>query len=180
VVAQQLAGPAVRAVRARLETALGVVDAGSPAERFLRAPEDAVAGAGLSRAKRAALGELAEAARSGALLALAELRAMADQAVIEHLCAFRGVGRWTAEMVLLFGLGRLDVLATDDYGLRRGLGVLRGGPAARPATAGELAEAGERWRPYRSVASWYLWRLAERPDLLSRSRTPQSRTPQSG
>ncbi|MCK4176072.1 methylated-DNA--[protein]-cysteine S-methyltransferase [Aciditerrimonas ferrireducens] len=166
VVAQQLAGPAVRAVRARLEAALGAVETGSPAERYLRVAEDRLAGVGLSGAKRAALGGLAEAARSGALLAMAELRTMADQAVIEHLCGFRGVGRWTAEMVLLFGLGRLDVLATDDYGLRRGLGVLRGGPAARPATAAELAEAGERWRPYRSVASWYLWRLAERPELL--------------
>lgn len=164
VVAQQLAGPAVQAVRARLERLVGT-DEGA-AGRYLAASPEQRRGVGLSAAKAETLWTLAEAARSGSLPTLEELGALADRRVVDLLSGFRGVGRWSAEMLLVFGLGRLDVLAVDDYGLRRGLGVLRGGPQGPPVSRSELAEAGERWRPYRSVASWYLWRLAERPGLL--------------
>ena len=85
---------------------------------------------------------------------------MPDDEVIDRLVEVRGIGRWTAQMLLIFRLGRPDVLPTEDYGLRKGFAVAFGaGPdAASPAL---VAERGERWQPYRTVASWYLWRVAE-------------------
>ena len=86
---------------------------------------------------------------------------MDDEALIERLTVVRGIGRWTVEMLLMFRLGRPDVLPIDDFGVRKGLGVIlrkRDMP-----TRDDLAKRGERWKPFRSVASWYLWRAAELP-----------------
>jgi len=97
---------------------------------------------------------------AGGIPTLAEIRRMPDHDIIERLTAVRGIGRWTAEMLLIFRLGRPDVLPVDDYGLRHGFAV-----AFRKRelpTPKELARYGERWAPWRSVASWYLWRAAER------------------
>jgi len=85
---------------------------------------------------------------------------MEDETLIERLSAVRGIGRWTVQMLLMFRLGRPDVLPLDDYGVRKGLGAIMG---SRTLPSKEtLATRGEAWRPYRSVASWYLWRAAER------------------
>ena len=90
---------------------------------------------------------------------LAPLRRMEDEEVIERLTAVKGVGRWTAEMLLMFYLGRPDVLPVGDYGLRRGYALIyqtRGLPTERA-----LEKRGQSWRPFRTVASWYLWRALE-------------------
>ena len=92
---------------------------------------------------------------------MAHLRGMPDELVIERLTAVRGVGRWTAEMVLMFRLGRPDVLPLDDLGIRKGFQRVYG--RRRLPTPLALARHGERWRPYRTVASWYLWRSLESP-----------------
>jgi 3-methyladenine DNA glycosylase/8-oxoguanine DNA glycosylase len=84
---------------------------------------------------------------------------MPDETIVERLSEVRGIGRWTAEMFLMFRLGRPDVLPVDDYGVRKGfaLAYTRELPAPK-----ELATYGDRWKPYRTVASWYLWRVVER------------------
>jgi len=89
------------------------------------------------------------------------LRTMADDEIVERLTAVRGIGRWTVEMLLIFRLGRPDVLPVDDYGVRKGFAIAFGGdvPAPRAVTA-----RGERWRPYRTMASWYLWRAVDSLD----------------
>ena len=100
---------------------------------------------------------------SGDIPTLVEVRHMEDEAIIERLTSVRGIGRWTVEMLLIFGLGRPDVLPADDYGIRKGF--------ARTYTQGELPARkdvetyGFRWKPYRTVASWYLWRVAEQAPL---------------
>ena len=82
-----------------------------------------------------------------------------DEEVISSLVALSGVGRWTAEMFLIFGLGRPDILSVHDAGLRKGFQITY--KLANPPTAAEMVATGERWRPYRSVASWYLWRVVD-------------------
>jgi 3-methyladenine DNA glycosylase/8-oxoguanine DNA glycosylase len=96
----------------------------------------------------------------GEIPTLTETHRLDDAAIIERLTKVRGVGRWTAEMFLIFRLGRPDVLPADDYGVRKGFKAAfkkRELPSRQ-----ELEKRGERWRPYRTVASWYLWRAAER------------------
>ena len=117
------------------------------------------AGPGLSRAKLLALRDLARKTQSGELPKLAALRRMDDAAVVERLTQVRGIGRWTAEMFLMFRLGRPDVLPAEDYGVRKGFATVykkRALPARK-----DLEKHAERWKPYRSVASWYLWRALE-------------------
>jgi 3-methyladenine DNA glycosylase/8-oxoguanine DNA glycosylase len=88
-----------------------------------------------------------------------DLRPLSDDEIVERLCAVRGVGRWTAEMLLIFRLGRPDVLPATDYGVRKGFAkVYRRKELPTPK---ELLAAGEKWRPYRTVASWYFWRALE-------------------
>jgi DNA-3-methyladenine glycosylase II len=118
------------------------------------APEDMRA-AGLSWAKVAYLHDLASRALDGSLDFLA-ISVLPDEEVIKEVSAVKGIGRWSAEVFLIFALGRPDVLALDDAGLLRAAGWLFGLP--RSATGPELSEAGEAWRPYRSLASLYLWR----------------------
>lgn len=165
VVYQQLAGSAAAAIHARVRSLFG--DAGPQPEAVAGVSDDALRGAGLSRNKLLAVRDLARAALDGTLPAPDTLAAMADQEIIRRLCEIRGIGRWTAEMLLIFDLGRPDVLPVHDLGVRKGFRNLRGMdtlPAPR-----ELAAHGERWRPYRSVAAWYLWRAAEGagPDIWS-------------
>ncbi len=157
IISQQLALAAARTIHDR-------VHALTPGPRFPRAEEllalddSVLRGAGLSAAKLAALRDLAERSLDGRL-PLARVSRLADEAVIERLVEVRGIGRWTAQMFLLFRLGRLDVLAPDDLGLREGLRRLDG-LAERPSPR-DLARRGEVWAPLRSVASWVLWRLCD-------------------
>ncbi len=155
VLAQQLSARASAAIEARLEAACG---ASLEPEAILSAGEAGLRALGISAAKAAALLGLAASAVRGQLPDREEAANLPDALLIETLCRFRGVGRWTAEMVLIFTLGRPDVLATADLGLRRGYAHLLG--RRDPVDASELAEAGEGWRPWRSLASLLLWRLA--------------------
>lgn len=157
IVHQQLATRAAATITRRLREALRPL---TP-ERVLRAPERVLRDAGLSQAKARAVRELAERARRGGLPSRHALADMSDEDVIASLTESRGIGRWTAEMFLIFRLGRPDVLSGGDLGLRKGFSRLVGGEFAPLASAEAMLRYGARWSPFRSVASWYLWRLAE-------------------
>ena len=101
-----------------------------------------------------------EMAAAGQIPSLPDVQRMTDEAIIERLTEVRGIGRWTVEMLLIFRLGRPDVLPADDYGIRKGFATALGKRAL--PTRQELERRGARWKPYRTVASWYLWRAAER------------------
>ncbi len=115
--------------------------------------------AGLSRAKALALRDLAQKTLDGTVPTARAIARLSDEEIIERLIEVRGIGRWTVEMLLIFRLGRPDVLPVHDYGVRKGYAAWFRRPLPAPK---QLAAYGERWRPYRSIASWYLWRAAER------------------
>ena len=146
------------AARARLETAFGD-DHVPPPARLRAIPDERLRTSGLSRSTIRALRDLASHFMEGEVPSLSELRALTDDQARDRLTALRGVDPCTAELLLLVRLGRPDVLPVTDEGLQRGFGrvFLRG----RTPTAKEVAKRGERWRPFRSVASWYLWQAAE-------------------
>jgi DNA-3-methyladenine glycosylase II len=151
IVSQQISVKAAAAIMARLEAQLGEV---TP-ERILAAEPEQLRAVGLSGQKVRYLRDLAERAAIGAL-DLVALPALDDDTVIAQLTAVKGIGRWTAEIYLMFALGRPDVLPADDLGLRYAVQQFYALP--EPPPPAELRRIGERWRPYRSVASWYLWR----------------------
>jgi methylated-DNA-[protein]-cysteine S-methyltransferase len=160
IVYQQLTGKAAATIFARVRALFpGGALAGPTPEQILRAPDEKLRGAGLSGAKLLALRDLAARTRAGTLPTLDQLAAMDDEAIIERLIEVRGIGRWTAEMLLMFRLGRPDVLPVDDYGIRKGFAATFRKRALPDKQ--ELLRRGERWRPYRTVACWYLWRAAE-------------------
>ena len=119
----------------------------------------ALRAAGMSRGKVLAVRDLAAKALDGTVPTLARLNKMDDEEIIDRLVQVRGMGRWPVEMLLMFRLGRPDVLPAADFGVRKGF-MLTYGTADLPAPK-LLLEHGERWRPFRSVASWYLWRAVE-------------------
>lgn len=132
-------------------------------EQILAASPELLRSAGLSQAKMLAIRDLAAKALDGTVPTVAAAHKMSDEALVEHLTQVRGIGRWTVEMLLLFRLGRPDVLAVDDYGVRKGFAKIHGlDELPKPK---ELQEYGDRWRPHRSVACWYMWRAAEMKDL---------------
>jgi len=157
IIFQQLAGAAARTIYDRFVALFG--ERGFPSPRqVLAASEAALRAAGLSRQKIRYLRDLAEHVAAGKIN-FHRFPRMSDEEVIAELVRVHGVGRWTAEMFLMFNLGRPDVLPVDDLGVRnavRRLYRMRKLPDAR-----RLRALGERWRPYRSVASWYLWRSAD-------------------
>ena len=138
-----------------------------PGKRFpapkdlLNTADEKLRAAGLSRAKTAAIKDIADKTISGVVPTLRTVSKMTDAELIERLTTVRGVGPWTVEMMLMFTLGRLDVLPVTDYGVRKGFAVVYG--LADLPSPKELLAHGERWRPYRSTASWYLWRALELP-----------------
>ena len=165
IVYQQLTGKAAATIYGRVKALFpsgprgrNGHDGPTP-EQILRVSDDKLRGAGLSRAKLLALRDLARRTADGSLPTLAEVQTMDDEAIIERLTEVRGIGRWTSEMLLIFRLGRLDVLPVDDYGVRKGF-MIAFGKRELPAPR-DVAQRGERWRPYRTVASWYLWRALE-------------------
>jgi O-6-methylguanine DNA methyltransferase len=171
IVHQQLTGKAAATILARVKA---LFPRGLPTPAKLAALSDErLRGAGLSGSKTASLKDLAARALKGEIPDLATLERLDDEAIVERLTVVRGVGRWTVEMLLIFRLGRLDVLPATDYGVRKGFALtFRGGPSRRRAKATEdpalpspadLLAHGERWRPYRSIASWYLWRSLDQP-----------------
>jgi DNA-3-methyladenine glycosylase II len=153
IISQQISSKAAHSIGTRLEQALG--PAGLAPGAILAATDETLRAAGLSAAKARSLRDLAEKVHSG-LVPLDELPTLADEEVIAHLLPVRGIGRWTAQMFLVFSLGRLDVLPVDDLGLRVGVQRQYGLPELPGKT--QLLELAEPWRPYRTVATWYLWR----------------------
>jgi len=154
---QQLSGKAASTIVGRVEVALGSrrIDAAALA----RVDDATLRACGVSFAKIAALRDLAQKAREGVVPDARGLARMPDADIIEHLTQVRGIGRWTVEMMLMFRLGRPDVLPVHDLGVRKGAQVLR--KLAEPPKPLALEEAGERWRPFRTLASFYLWRIAD-------------------
>jgi DNA-3-methyladenine glycosylase II len=153
---QQLAAPAARAIHGRLVTALaGEV---TP-DRLIALPDEAMRAAGLSAAKAASLKDLAAKVLDGTVvLDPRRLARQSDTEVVERLSSVRGIGRWTAEVFLIFQLRRLDVWPTGDLGVRRGYGLAWNVPTPTPK---ELDRLGETYHPYRSIVAWYCWRAIE-------------------
>ncbi len=154
IVGQQLSVRAASAIRARLAAALAGGGALTPAA-LLAAGVETLRELGLSRAKAVYVTDLATHVASGAL-DLASLDRLPDEAVIARLTQVKGIGRWTAEMFLIFSLGRPDVLPVDDLGFRAAVRRHYGLPAPPPAAV--LRALAEPWRPYRTFGTWYLWR----------------------
>jgi 3-methyladenine DNA glycosylase/8-oxoguanine DNA glycosylase len=155
---QQLSGKAAETIFGRFMKL-----AGDPLEAALVAKlsDEQIRACGLSRPKLAAIRDLAAKTLAGELPHHDELHAMPDELIIERLTAVRGIGRWTAEMILMFRLGRPDVLPVNDLGIQKGF-KLAFNKRKLPSPEA-LAKHGQRWAPYRSYASWYLWRVLELP-----------------
>ncbi len=166
IVYQQLHGKAAAAILRRVIETFG--DYHPQPEQLLAAPEHLLREAGLSANKLLAMRDLAAKTLDGTVPTLDRIRRMPDAEIIERLTAVRGIGQWTVEMLLIFRLGRPDVLPVTDYGVRKGFLLTFGHyRKAEPITAAMLPEPdvmlrrAERWRPWRSVASWYLWRACD-------------------
>jgi DNA-3-methyladenine glycosylase II len=166
IIYQQLHGKAAAAILGRLLNLFG--DLHPSPEHILAIPDERLRGAGVSQGKLLALRDLAAKTLDGTVPSLARIRRMSDDQIIEHLTQVRGIGPWTVEMLLIFRLGRPDVLPVSDYGVRKGFALSFGRiPKNQPfsndllPTPEEMLRRAERWRPWRSVASWYLWRACD-------------------
>ena len=166
---QHLRGTAAATIVGRVEAAIG-------SDRFhcdtLARRDDAdIRACGVSGNKLLALRDLARREEAGEIPDLRRMSTMSEDAIVEALVPTRGIGRWTVEMMLMFRLGRPDVLPIDDLGIRKGAQVVDGHEAM--PTPKEQAARGECWGPYRSYASFYLWRIA---DAASAAKTPTKRS----
>jgi DNA-3-methyladenine glycosylase II len=154
---QQLTGKAAATILGRVK-ALFPGNFPTP-EALLQIPDEQLRGAGLSRAKVLAVKDIAAKTVEGVVPSRAVIEKLSDTEIIERLTTIRGVGQWTVEMLLMFRLGRPDVLPATDYGVRKGF-ALTYNLSELPAPKALLVH-GEKWRPYRTAASWYLWRALE-------------------
>jgi DNA-3-methyladenine glycosylase II len=157
---EPVCGPAVRGV-ARHPSAQHILDC----------PNDQLRAAGLSHNKALALRDLAAKTLDGTVPTLAKIKRMPDADIIAHLTEVRGIGKWTVEMMLMFRLGRPDVLPTSDYGIRKGFALtflnLKPTTKVTPAnlaTPAQIERRAKKWHPWASVASWYLWRACDLAD----------------
>jgi DNA-3-methyladenine glycosylase II len=146
-------------------------------QQILDCPNPQLRAAGLSANKALALRDLAAKTLDGTVPTLAAIRRMSDAAIVEHLTQVRGIGAWTVHMLLIFRLGRPDVLPTSDYGVRKGFALTFTGlkPADKVTpldlpTPAEMEKRAKKWAPWRSIASWYLWRAC---DLAAGTLTPR-------
>jgi 3-methyladenine DNA glycosylase/8-oxoguanine DNA glycosylase len=155
---QQLHGKAAASIFGRFLASFPEGKFPSPQQLF-ETPAEKLTGVGFSRAKASYIREIARMALERVVPGLARIQRMTDEEIIERLTTIRGVGRWTVEMLLIFSLGRPDVLPVDDFGIRSGYALAF--RKRKPPTAQEILKRGERWKPYRSVASWYLWRACD-------------------
>jgi DNA-3-methyladenine glycosylase II len=166
IIYQQLHGKAAAAILKRLLTFFGELH---PApEHILAAPDDRLRGCGLSANKLLALRDLSAKTLDGTVPTLRQIRRLGNQEIIDRLTSVRGIGPWTVEMLLIFRLGRPDVFPVSDYGVRKGFALtFHRLPKRKPFDASMLAKPadmlrrGERWKPWRSIASWYLWRACD-------------------
>ena len=159
IVYQQLATKAAAAIHGRFIALFG----GEPVPAaILATPDEALRACGLSTAKTLAVRDLALKSTDGTV-PLERIEKLPDDEIVARLSAVRGIGRWTAEMFLIFQLGRQDVWPVDDLGVRRGYAVIHGLPEwPKPK---ELQALGEIYRPYRTAAAWYCWRTADNIDF---------------
>lgn len=165
IIYQQLHGKAASSIHGRVLELFG----GDPeAGLLLDVPEERLRGCGVSAAKIRALRDLAAKTLDGTVPTASAISKMSDEQIVERLTTVRGVGPWTVEMLLIFRLGRPDVLPVSDYGIRKGFALTFGRvPKSRPfeatdlATAEQIRKRAKRWHPYASVASWYLWRACD-------------------
>src|SRR5579875_3268767 len=171
IVYQQLHGKAAASIHARMiasfEPICGFGNHPS-AQHLLDCPNEQLREAGLSKNKMLALRDLAAKTLDGTVPSLATIKKMSDEDIIEHLSQVRGIGRWTVEMLLIFRLGRPDVLPVSDYGVRKGFALtflgLKPSQKVTPdllATPAQMERRAKKWKPWRSVASWYLWRACD-------------------
>ncbi len=189
IIYQQLHGKAAATIHARLLASFAVPSSpfaagegsDSPrspthlaphptAQHLLDAPNEQLRAAGLSHNKSLAVRDLAAKTLDGTVPSLPRIRRMSDDDIIAHLTQVRGIGVWTVQMFLIFRLGRPDILPTGDYGVRKGFaltfGKLKPADKVTPAdlpTPAEMERRALRWQPWRSVASWYLWRACDLP-----------------
>ena len=160
---QQLSGKAAATIFGRVRALFPKRKKLDP-EQLLATPDETLRAAGLSRAKTAALKDLAAKTIDGTVPSSRALLRMSDDEIIARLTQVRGIGRWTVEMLLLFDLGRPDVWPVDDYGVRKGFAKTFA--RRKLPTPKQLTKLGEKWRPYRSVAAWYFWRALDQPEKL--------------
>jgi DNA-3-methyladenine glycosylase II len=165
---QQLHANAAKAILGRLLALFG--DLHPQPEQLLAVPDEMLRAAGLSQGKLLSLRDLAAKTLDGTVPSLGAIRRLSDVEIIERLGRVRGIGTWTAEMLLIFRLGRPDVFPGTDYGIRKGFLLTFGRvKAGKPITVDMLPKPEQmerrsaRWKPWRSVASWYLWRACELP-----------------
>jgi len=174
IIYQQLNGKVAATITSRVKalfpenggtirTRRGIVGRFPSPQQIVDAAPELLRSAGLSQAKMLAIKDLAQKTLERLVPTAREAHRMTDDELIERLVQVRGIGRWTVEMLLIFRLGRPDVLAVDDYGVRKGFAKIH--KLAELPKPKELLAYGERWRPHRSVACWYLWRAAEMKDL---------------
>ncbi|QHN01982.1 DNA-3-methyladenine glycosylase 2 family protein [Granulicella sp. WH15] len=176
IVYQQIHGKAAAAIHAKLLAgfAPAIADSGLPlgthptAQHLLDCPNEQLRQAGLSHNKALAVRDLAAKTLDGTVPTLARIRRMSDEAIIEHLTQVRGIGKWTVEMFLIFRLGRADVLPVSDYGVRKGFALTFQGLKPDTKVTPDLLpkpdvmeKRAKKWRPWCSVASWYLWRACD-------------------
>lgn len=155
---QQIHGRAAEAILGRFVELYPGVSFPHP-DSILASESSLLRAVGFSAAKIAAIRAIATAAADGVIPTRAEASKLDDETLIQRLVSIRGVGRWTVEMLLMFTLGRPDVLPVDDFGIREGWRVLKGLP--RQPSPKELAAASRALSPWRTIASWYLWRAAD-------------------
>ncbi len=158
IVYQQLTGKAAATIFRRVLNLFGSTESVTPFD-IIRARDAELRQTGLSGPKILAIRDLAEKTVAGQVPELEQIAKMSDEKIIDCLTRIRGIGRWTVEMLLIFRLARPDVLAADDYGLKKGLAILKNYQAL--PSSKQLAEEGKAWKPFRTIASWYLWRIAE-------------------
>ena len=181
---QSISGKAAATIYARIKALSSSGRAPSPQE-MMKLPPKKLRKAGLSGAKVLAMKDLAQKTIDGIVPTLEQAEKMSDEELVERLVSVRGIGAWTVEMFLIFRLGRPDVLPIHDLGVKKGWSVAYG--KKHMPKPNELLEFGERWRPYRTVASWYMWRAFERaghaitnkirPPKTKRNRKPNAPAP---
>ncbi len=175
IIYQQLHGKAAATIHARMLASFepGIAQKTGPGKHpspqdLLDCPNEQLRSAGLSHNKMLALRDLAAKTLDGTVPSLRTIKKMSDEEIIEHLIQVRGIGRWTVEMLLIFRLGRPDVLPVSDYGVRKGFALtflgLKPSQKVTPdllATPEQMQRRAKKWAPWRSIASWYLWRACD-------------------
>jgi DNA-3-methyladenine glycosylase II len=178
IIYQQLHGKAAAAIHARLIAGFQPMPTLTPVhptpQQILDAPTPELRAAGLSANKTLALRDLAAKTLDNTVPTLIRIRRMSDQAIIDHLTQVRGIGKWTVEMFLIFRLGRPDIFPTSDYGVRKGFALtfqnLKPTTKVTPDLLPKpdvMERRAKKWQPYRSVASWYLWRACDLAKLTA-------------